>query len=157
MRHCSVEQLAVGKSYGQLIDAMLYALKYPKSKQLILRRTFPELEKSLIRTHLELYPLGIYTYNSGNHMGKFKNGSIIDFSYCDNEKDVYKYQSAEYDVIRFDELTHFTESMYIYLLSRIRGANDYPKMAKSSTNPRRNWTCLGKREIYRFGRTKQST
>lgn len=68
-------------------------------------------------------------------MGKFKNGSIIDFSYCDNETDVYKYQSAEYDVIRFDELTHFTEQMYVYLLSRIRGANEYPKMAKSSTNP----------------------
>lgn len=124
-----------GKSYGQLIDALLYALKYPKSKQLILRRTFPELEKSLIRTHLSFYPLNIYTYNSGNHMGKFANGSIIDFSYCDNENDVYKYQSAEYDVIRFDELTHFTESMYIYLLSRIRGANSNPKMAKSSTNP----------------------
>ena len=114
---------------------MLYALKYPKSKQLILRRTFPELEKSLIRVHLELYPLSIYTYNSSNHMGRFANGSIIDFSYCDNEKDIYKYQSAEYDVIRFDELTHFPETMYIYLLSRIRGANSYPKMAKSSTNP----------------------
>ena len=32
-----------GKSYGQLIDAMLYALKYPKSKQIIFRRTYPEL------------------------------------------------------------------------------------------------------------------
>lgn len=124
-----------GKSYGQLIDALLYALKYPKSKQLILRRTFPELEKSLIRTHLEFYPREVYTYNSANHLGKFKNGSIIDFSYCDTEKDIYKYQSAEYDVIRFDELTHFTEEMYIYLLSRIRGANNNPKMAKSSTNP----------------------
>lgn len=125
----------VGKSYGQLIDALLYALKYPGSKQLILRRTFPELEKSLIRTHLTFYPRKIYTYNSSNHCGKFINGSIIDFSYCDNEKDVYKYQSAEYDVIRFDELTHFTEEMYVYLLSRIRGANSFPKMAKSSTNP----------------------
>ena len=38
-----------GKSRGQLTDAFLYALRYPSSKQLILRRTFPELEKSLIR------------------------------------------------------------------------------------------------------------
>ena len=28
-----------GKSFGQLIDALLYALRYPRSKQLILRRT----------------------------------------------------------------------------------------------------------------------
>ena len=34
-----------GKSYGQLVDAFLYAMKYPRSKQLILRRTLPELEK----------------------------------------------------------------------------------------------------------------
>ena len=132
-----------GKSYGQLVDALIYALKYPKSKQLILRRTFPELEKSLIRTHLEFYPREVYSYNSANHLGKFKNGSIIDFSYCDTEKDIYKYQSAEYDVIRFDELTHFTEEMYIYLLSRIRGANNNPKMAKSSTNPRRYRAYMG--------------
>lgn len=124
-----------GKSYGQLIDAFLFALKYPKSKQLILRRTYPELERSLILVHLALYPKEIYSYNSGNHRGIFKNGSIIEFGYCDNEKDVYKYQSAEYDVIRFDELTHFTESMYLYLISRVRGANRYPKQVKSSTNP----------------------
>ena len=35
-----------GKSYGQLVDALLFALKYQGSKQLILRRTYPELEKS---------------------------------------------------------------------------------------------------------------
>lgn len=124
-----------GKSYAQLIDAFVYAMKYPKSKQLILRRTYSELEKSLIRVHLGLYPKGVYTYNDSKHTGRFKNGSVIDFGYCDREMDVYQYMSAEYDVIRFDELTHFTESMYIYLMSRIRGANDYPKSIKCSTNP----------------------
>ena len=124
-----------GKSYGQLIDALLYALKYNKSKQIIFRRTFPDLEKSLIRTSLEFYPRKIANYNSSKHVWTFNNGSIIDFGYIDSEKDVYQYQSAEYDVIRFDELTHFTEYMYTYMISRCRGANPYPKMMKSSTNP----------------------
>ena len=124
-----------GKSYGQIVDAMLFALRYPSSRQLILRRTFPELEKSLIRTSLALFPREIYTFNSSSHTGKFKNGSIIDFGYCATENDVYQYQSAEYDVIRFDELTHFTEAQYVYLISRVRGANSYPKQIKSSTNP----------------------
>lgn len=124
-----------GKSYGQLIDALLFALKYPRSKQLILRRTFPELDKSLIRVAREIYPKAEFRYNQSNHCGRFRNGSIIDFSYCDKESDVYKYQSAEYDVIRFDELTHFTEYMYVYLISRVRGTNGYPKQVKSSTNP----------------------
>ncbi|MBQ1244152.1 MAG: terminase family protein [Clostridia bacterium] len=124
-----------GKSFGQLIDALLYALKYPKSKQLILRRTFAELEKSLIRVSLSLFPREIYTYNSTLHSGKFKNGSILDFGYCATENDVFQYQSAEYDAVRFDELTHFTEFQYLYLISRVRGANDNPKQIKSSTNP----------------------
>lgn len=124
-----------GKSYGQLVDALLYALKYPKSKQIIFRRTFPDLEKSLIRVSLEFYPREAASYNSSKHIWTFKNGSIIDFGYIDSENDVYQYQSAEYDVIRFDELTHFTEYMYTYMISRCRGANPFPKHIKSSTNP----------------------
>ena len=124
-----------GKSYGQLVDALLYALKYKKSKQIIFRSTFADLEKSLIRVSLEIYPLSIADYNSSKHTWKFQNGSIIDFGYIQYEKDVYQYQSAEYDVIRFDELTHFTEFMYTYMISRCRGANPYPKRIKSSTNP----------------------
>ena len=124
-----------GKSYVQLIDAFLYALKYKKSKQLILRRTYPELYMSLIRTSLELFPNEAGAYNQGNHTWTFKNGSIIDFGYCNSEDDVYRYQSAEYDVIRFDELTHFTEHMYTYLLSRLRGASPYPRSMRCTTNP----------------------
>ena len=110
-------------------------MKYKKSKQIIFRSTFADLEKSLIRVSLEIYPLSIADYNSSKHTWKFQNGSIIDFGYIQYEKDVYQYQSAEYDVIRFDELTHFTEFMYTYMISRCRGANPYPKRIKSSTNP----------------------
>jgi hypothetical protein len=124
-----------GKSYGQCIDALLFALKYPGSKQLILRRTFRELDMSIIRTVLGLYPREIFKFNSSAHVGRFSNGSIIDFGYLATENDVYQYQSAEFDVIRFDELTHFTESQYVYLLSRLRGVNGFPKQIKSSTNP----------------------
>ena len=124
-----------GKSFGQLMDALLYALRYPKSKQLILRRTYPELDKSIIRVAQEVYPKEIYRYNAAKHVGVFLNGSVLDFGYCDSESDVYRYQSAEYDVIRFDELTHFTKQMYLYLMSRLRGVSGYPKQMKSSTNP----------------------
>lgn len=124
-----------GKSFGQLADALRYALCYPGSRQLLLRRTLPELENSLVRMALELFPAGLYHYISSRHTGVFLNGSILDFGYCDSERDVYRYQSQEYDVIRFDELTHFTEQMYLYLMSRLRGAKPYPRQMKSTTNP----------------------
>lgn len=124
-----------GKSYGQLIDALIYATTYKKSKQLILRRTLPELRMSLIRVSRELYPAELASYKETEKIWTFINDSIVEFGYCDSESDVYRYQSAEYDVIRFDELTHFTEQMYTYLISRLRGATDYPRAMKSSTNP----------------------
>lgn len=124
-----------GKSYGQLIDALLYGLKYSGSKQLILRRTFPELKRSLILVSVIIFPKEVAKYNQSEHIWTLKNGSKIEFGYCDTETDVTKYQSAEYDVIRFDELTHFTEFQYTYMISRCRGANNFPKMIKSSTNP----------------------
>lgn len=124
-----------GKSYGQLADALIYGLKYPKSKQLILRRTYSELEHSLIMTSLGFFPGDICKYSSSAKKWQFINGSIIEFGYCAVQSDVIRYQGAEYDVVRFDELTHFTEEQYTYLISRIRGVNNYPKMVKSSTNP----------------------
>jgi phage terminase large subunit len=124
-----------GKSFGQLADALRYALQYPGSRQLLLRRTLPELENSLIRSALALFPPSLYHYVASKHTGVFINGSLLDFGYCDSERDVYRYQSAEYDVIRFDELTHFTESMYLYMMSRLRGASPFPRQMKSTTNP----------------------
>ena len=68
-----------GKSYGQMVDALLFALKYPRSKQLILRRTFAELDKSLIRTMHELYPRSIYSFNSSSHTAN-RSSSSTNFS-----------------------------------------------------------------------------
>lgn len=124
-----------GKSFGQIIDAFLSALKYPGIKQLVLRTTFPELERSLIRTALEVIPNELIKYNKSNHKMQFNNGSLIEFGYLSSDSAVTQYQSAEYDIIRFDELTHFTEYQYRYMLSRVRGVNNFPKQIKSSTNP----------------------
>ena len=124
-----------GKSYAQMLDAFLYAMRYPASKQLLLRRSRPELERTLVRTALTLYPKALYSYSAASHRGVFCNGSVLEFGYLGSEGDVTQYQSAEYDQIRFDELTHFTEREYLYMHSRLRGTNGYPKQMKSCTNP----------------------
>ncbi|MFI3128445.1 MAG: phage terminase large subunit [Bacillota bacterium] len=124
-----------GKSYGQVLDACQFAMKYKKSRQIIFRRTFVELELSIEPVAREIFPQGTYKYNATKHEFTFLNGSKVYLGYIGTESDVYKYQSAEFDVIRFDELTHFTEKMYKYMLSRVRGANNYPKGVKSTTNP----------------------
>ncbi len=125
-----------GKSFGQFLDTVWYAGQYPNSSQIIFRRTLQELEMSIIRYFLENLPESQFKYNATKHVGVFlKNKSVVYFSYLDKETDVKRYQSAEFDVIRFDELTHFTEGVYTYMLSRLRGKKPYPRSMKSSTNP----------------------
>lgn len=124
-----------GKSHIQVLDALRFALQYPGSRQIIFRRTYKELEGSIIQTALKLYPHQLFKYASSAHRMTFHNGSVIDFGYCATYNDVHQYQSQEFDVIRFDELTHFTREMYAYLCTRVRGTNNFPKQVKSSTNP----------------------
>jgi hypothetical protein len=122
-------------SFAILVDALQYANNYKGSKQLILRETFPELERSLIMVSQQLYPNEIAQYDASNHKWYFYNGSIIEFGFLENDTDVQKYQSAEYDRILIDEGSHMSEYRIRYMRSRIRGANDYPKQMKICTNP----------------------
>jgi len=135
MKYFSAALLEVGKSYIQCVDSVLYAMKYPGSKQVLLRESYPALERSIIRLFLETVPKELYSYNSSKHTVIFHNGSILDFGYCDTEDSVYRYQSQEIDCCRFDEAGHFTQYMYEYLRSRVRGANRFPHITKSTGNP----------------------
>lgn len=125
-----------GKTFVQCADALCYAAKYEGSKQLILRKTFPELERNIVRQSLSVYPQKPFAkYNSTKHLWTFGNGSLIEFGYLARENDVYLYQGSEWDVIRIDEATHFPFSSVDYLRSRIRGASPFPRSMKLSTNP----------------------
>lgn len=126
-----------GKTRALLEEAFIQAKKYAHSDSLLLRRTYPELESSLIAQFRRDVPCGWYrSYNEAKHLVILKNGSTIRFGYCRNENDVYQYQGAEYLFIGIDELTHFTLKQWQFLTSRnrcpIRGSR--PCMA-GATNP----------------------
>ena len=67
-----------GKSHGQLLDALRFAVCYPGSRQLMLRRTMPELERSLVPAALRLYPQCIAKYKVSEHRWDFANGSALE-------------------------------------------------------------------------------
>jgi hypothetical protein len=125
-----------GKSEATIWDSLKYAVQYKGSRQVIFRRTFPDLQRSIIMRTLQAYPKALCKYNQSKHEWLFINGSVIELAYWDNDSNYMNYQGAEYDVIRWEELTQFEERWYIYMLSRLRsGGNDYPKAVKSTTNP----------------------
>jgi hypothetical protein len=84
---------------------------------------------------LSLYPPHLMKYNAAEHKWYHVNGSVIEFGYLESDASVQIYQSAEYDVIRIDEASHMSEYRITYMKSRIRGANDYPKQLKLTSNP----------------------
>lgn len=126
-----------GKSDALMGFAIAYALKYKGAKILILRRTIAELQKegSLIPRSHELLAGKGWRWNEQKKKWRAPNGSVIEFGYCESEKDVHQYQSAQYNVIIFDELTHFTEYQYTYMFSRCRSVKGYPKAIRAATNP----------------------
>ncbi len=109
-----------GKSEALLFEAVRQCLEHDGNRGLLLRRTFPELERSLIQRALEKLPRELYHYNGSKHTMQFENKSVLEFGYTESDQDVARYWSAEYGFIGFDELTHFTEYQWRYLKARCR-------------------------------------
>ena len=110
-----------GKTKALLWEAIFQAQFWPGSETLLLRRTYPELESSLLAYFRRDVPRKLYkSYNESKHVVTWKNGSTTRFGYCRNESDVYQYQGAEFLFIGLDELTHFTLKQWQFLTSRNR-------------------------------------
>lgn len=117
-----------GKSDALLMGALQYA-DLPNYSAIIFRRTIAEaeLKNSIIdRAHNWLGPWedrGECKWIAGKLQWRFNNGATIQFAYLSHDDARHRYQSAEFQFVGFDELTHFTENQYRYLLSRIRRTN----------------------------------
>jgi terminase large subunit-like protein len=110
-----------GKTTALLWEAIYRAHDVPGSNSLLLRRTYPELESSLLAYFRRDVPRELYrSYNESKHLVTWINGSTTRFGYCRSENDVYQYQGAEFLFIGLDELTHFTLKQWQFLSSRNR-------------------------------------
>jgi len=126
-----------GKSKALLMEAILQANDVRGANTLLLRRTFPELEQSLLLRFRRDVPRELYeSFNESKHLVTWLNGSTTWFGYCQREHDVYQYQGAEFLFIGIDELTLFTLRQWQFLTSRNRCpvAGAFPCMA-GATNP----------------------
>jgi len=79
------------------------------------------------------------TWNEGRHQWTFPSGATIQFRHCQHEDDKHLFQGGGHQFIGFDELTHFTESIYLYIgFSRGRRRmelKDIPVQTFASANP----------------------
>lgn len=114
-----------GKSHLIRVALIAWAQMIPGLQLGLFRRTYPDLQKN----HMEgptsfpmlLAPLTeAKTCRIVKNEIEFANGSRITLNHCQHETDRFKYQGAEFHVLAFDELTHFTETIYRFLRSRVR-------------------------------------
>lgn len=134
-----------GKSYAICWDAFMRCMKYPGTNAYLFRRTYPELEKTLINTMLTIVPPVLGRYVATMHEMRFINGSVAHFCYMSDEgSSMLQYQGAEVQWLYFDELTHFTKAMYDYLKTRLRapkrlGVHPCVRCASNPGGPGHSW------------------
>src|SRR5262245_51545163 len=125
-----------GKSHALRWDAYRRCLLSPGYEALLLRRTFPELEKTHMRRAAREAPASGASYVPSYHIVRFHNGSILEFGHCDTDQAVFKYLSTEYDWIGFDELVTFEPDVALEIMTRARTSKPgVTAMVKAGSNP----------------------
>ena len=66
---------------------------------------------------------------------KFPSGAKVSFRHLERDESVHKWQGTEICLLEFDELTHFTEKMFFYMLSRNRSTAGIEPYVRCSCNP----------------------
>lgn len=136
-----------GKSDAILMAALQY-IEVPRYAGLIIRKTYSDLGEpgALIDRAHEWLDGTAAKWDKQQKIWSFPGASKLSFGYLANEADKYRYKSAEFQFIAFDELTDFErEGDYTYLFSRLRGPDiehepdnplSYvPWRMRSATNP----------------------
>lgn len=115
-----------GKSEWLLYHAHHLSRRFPRHRCLVLRKSFPELRRSLIQRSFLRFNDGKGKtkkdpyWRASDKEWRYENGSVIEFGHCETEDDVRIYLSAEYDAILIDEATDFTQEQFEMLRSRCR-------------------------------------
>lgn len=125
-----------GKTYSLLLEFLRH-INNPLWGGVIFRRTSPQIRNEgglwdtsmNIFTHVEAVP------RETSLEWKFPKGSKLKFSHLEYEKNKFDWQGSQIPFLGFDELTHFSESMFFYLLSRNRSVCGVKPYVRATCNP----------------------
>jgi len=65
----------------------------------------------------------------------FPSGARISFMHLERDEELFKWQGTQIVLLEFDELTHFTEHMFFYMLSRCRSGCGVTPYVRATCNP----------------------
>ena len=127
-----------GKSWSLLYEPMRH-IGNKKFECVIFRRNSNQIMNAggLWDASFELYGQyrGALPIKSPAPYWKFPSGAKVSFRHLERDESVHKWQGTEICLIEFDELTHFTEKMFFYMLSRNRSTCGVEPYVRASCNP----------------------
>ena len=127
-----------GKSTGLLMAALQY-VNDPSYSAILFRRTYTDLTlpESLISKSHEWLSGTDARWNEMRKQWRFPSGATLNFGYIQNKGDEFRYKSAKFNFIGFDEVTDFKENQYTYLFSRLRKSigSGLPSRMRAASNP----------------------
>ena len=126
-----------GKSWALLLDPLRH-FNNRRYTHVIFRRTTPMITNpgALWDEAGKLYlQLGARPRASHPMSYIMPTGMRVMFAHLEREDTVYDWQGAQVGGIGFDELTHFTQNQFFYMLSRARSDAGVLPRIRATTNP----------------------
>jgi predicted phage terminase large subunit-like protein len=125
-----------GKTYAILLDVLRH-YDSPEGGAVCFRRTSKQVrnEGGLWDTSMTLYPMVRAVPVESRLEWSFPKGFSLTFAHLEHEKNVLDWQGSQIPVIYFDELTHFTEKQFTYMMSRNRSTSGIRPYIRATTNP----------------------
>ena len=125
-----------GKSWALLVEPLRH-ISNPQFGAVLFRKTYPEItnEGGLWDESEKIYPLIQATPKLADCEWIFPSGATVSFRHLQHDKDKLSWQGSQIPLLGFDELTHFSESQFWYLLSRNRSTCGVRPYVRATTNP----------------------
>lgn len=125
-----------GKTFAELMEP-LYHVGNPQFRCVIFRREYVQITNAggLWDESMTLYPQFGCKSLSGDLTHTFPSGARVEFAHLNRESSVQSWQGAQIPLIQFDELTHFTQGQFFYMLSRNRSTCGVKPYVRGTCNP----------------------
>lgn len=124
-----------GKTEALIAEALRVVTAYGFAV-LILRRTVKELKQptGIISRLLQRIPKSIARYNATDKVWTFPNGGTIQCGYISNDTDLQQYMGAEYGLICWDQVEHFTEYQFERMHHPLRVSDAHAGWARAKAD-----------------------
>lgn len=127
-----------GKSWSLLYEPLRH-VDIGEFGAVIFRSSMTQIKEQggLWDASMKLYRMfpGAIGRNPQKPYWRFPSGAKVSFRQIARDEDVYDWQGTEIACIEFDELTHFSEFQFFYMLSRNRSTCGVRPYVRASCNP----------------------